>query len=123
MSHLEYALRCCREIPYIKGYQRVYAVVTDRKGRIVAESPNFYTKTHPLQKRYSLMCDRSEHRAFLHAELRTLILARGKGEKLTVARIGASGRALDAYPCPSCRLAIKEAGHIKEICCSLEIDS
>ena len=112
---LEYALSEARKIPYKRGQQRVFSVITDRKGRIVAESACFYFKSHPKQKEYSIRAGFDEARCMMHSELRACILSRGKGIKITIARVASDGRPLDAIPCPSCRLCIADHGGIKEI--------
>lgn len=115
---LEYCITKARQIPYVKGIQRIYSVMVDKKGRIVAESPNMMTKSHPLQKKYSLLAGLDRSRVMMHSELRSVILSKGKGTKIYVARVGSDGRPLDAIPCPSCRMALNEAG-IKQIECTM----
>lgn len=115
---LDYAISKARELPVERGQQRVYAVIVDRKGRITAEAANSYVKTHPQQKSYSLLAGRSEHKAFLHAEMRALILARGDGCKMFVARVGYKGDVLPGVPCEVCQLAIKDST-LKQIVSSI----
>lgn len=115
---LQKAIDGARNIPYVKGQARVFSLITDRKGKIIAQSANLYEKSHPLQSSYSKRTGFNELRCNLHSELRAIILAAKKNPKdctITVARVGATGQTLPAYPCPSCRLAIKEAGFIKAI--------
>src|SRR3990167_874740 len=112
---LEYVLRCARKLPYKRGQQRVYSVITDSRGRVVAESACYYLKSHPKQKENSIKAGFDEARCMMHAELRACILSKGKGVKITVARVSAEGRPLDAILCPSCRLCIADHGGIKEI--------
>ncbi|WWV93562.1 hypothetical protein KEN49_CDS0108 [Pseudomonas phage vB_Pae3705-KEN49] len=116
---LDYALEKCREIPYVKHRQRVYSVITDKRGRIISESQNMYGKTHPVQKRYSLKAGLSDLRCEMHSELRSIILSKGKGYRIYVARVGADGRPLDAYPCPTCQMAINDHGKLKEVIVSI----
>ena len=107
---LDYAIEKAKQLPKERGKQRVYAVVVDRKGRIVSESPNSYEKSHPKQKHYAVKAGCSEQKMFLHAEMRAIIQAKGKGHKLYVARVGYADVSLPAFPCPICQLAIKDSG-------------
>lgn len=115
---LNYTLEMARKIPYIKGNARVYSVLVDKRGTILAESENLYTHTHPAQQRYSVKAGFDPERCYLHSELRTILKAarrNPKNAKLYVARIGASGNPLPAYPCKSCLLAIRECRFVKSI--------
>jgi len=110
---IDYCIEQARKIPVVKGRQRVYAVITDKKGKVLSESMNLYSKSHPEQKRLSMAVGLSEERAYLHAEVACIIkaskrLRKGLTGMLYVARVGYSGKPLDACPCVSCRLAIQE---------------
>lgn len=121
-KELQYALTKCRSIPYEKGKARVFATIRDKKGRLVVESQNLYTKSHPLQSKYSVKAGYDELRCNLHAELRAIIFAAKKNPKdcsMQVARISGKGEALPAFPCPSCSLAIKDCGFITSIECTV----
>lgn len=107
---LDYAIEKAKQIPKEHGKQRIYAVIVDRKGRIVSESAPRYEKSHPKQKHYAVKAGCSEHKMFLHAEMRAIILAKGKGHKLYVARVDYRGASLPAFPCPICKLAIRDSG-------------
>lgn len=113
---LDYCISRANEIPYKRGEQRVYSVITNAKGKVLSESPCMYRKSHPKQKEYSLKAGFDGERCMMHAELRSIVLSRGKGCKIYIARVAADGRPLDAYPCPSCKLAIDDHKGIKEIC-------
>ena len=115
---LQKAIDSARAIQHKPGEARVYAIVTDRKGRVLSENSNAYGKSHPKQKEYNSAAGVNKVRCNLHAELRVLLQAAKVNPKdctITVARVGANGQTLPAYPCPSCRLAIKESGFIKSI--------
>ena len=107
---LDYAVSRAKELPVERGKQRVYAVIVDRKGRIISESANTYTKTHPTQKKYALKAGCSEHKTYLHAEMRAIIFSKGVGVKMYIARVGYKGDSLPGFPCPICQLALKDAG-------------
>lgn len=117
---IEYVLSKAREIPYVKGEQRIFSAIFDKRNRLVAESPCLYRKSHPRQKDLSVRTGFEEGRCNLHSEVNALIKSRGRGCKIVIARVGANGRPLDAHPCPSCSLAIKEATWIKSVEYSLE---
>lgn len=88
----------------------ITALAYDKKGRLISVGHNSYVKTHPLQYRLAARSG-NPNKIFLHAEVDALIKARGqKVHKLVVMRRGKSGRWLNASPCPSCKLAIKEFG-------------
>ena len=114
MSSLEYALQKAREIPYVRKQYRLYAVITDRKGRIIAESSNSYTCTHPKQY-YAAKRVGRPFKQYLHAEAATLIKSRGKGCKLYVARVLSDGTAANAKLCPVCEEMVRLHGGIKSI--------
>lgn len=112
---LDYALSKARQISYKRGQQRVFSVITDAKNHIVAESACMYFKSHPKQKEYSIRAGFDAARCMMHSELRACILSKGRGVKITIARVAADGRPMDAMPCPSCRLCIADHSSIKEI--------
>lgn len=113
------ALQIAKAIPYEKGKKRVAAVITGKRGNVVSIGINDYTKSHPEQKRLSLKAGLDEQRCYIHAELSAILrLPKSKEKqwyKLSVARIDSKGHAQLAMPCPSCMLAIKEAGYIKAV--------
>ena len=111
---IDRAIEKAREIPKKRGQRRVYCIITDKRGRIVAESSNSYSQTHPYQKK---MCHLAgfEDKEFLHAETAAIIKSKGKGCYLYVARVDAKDRVCLAKPCPMCEEAIKLHGNIKKI--------
>lgn len=85
------------------------AYAYDKRGRLLAEASNSYTRTHPLQAR--LAASVGEPKAiYLHAEVAALLKARGKVYRLVVERRNAHGDPLPSAPCEICRLAIRLAG-------------
>jgi tRNA(Arg) A34 adenosine deaminase TadA len=103
---LEYAIEKAREINPDENYVRVYAVITDKRGRIVSEAHNSYTKTHPLQARFAKFVG-NEEAVYLHAEIRAMVKCKdGQGHKMYVARVGRTGDPLPACPCEICQAAI-----------------
>jgi len=87
----------------------IKAVIFDKKGRILSEAENSYTKTHPYQKRLAEK-SKNPHRIYLHAEIAALVRCRGTPYKISITRTNAKGELVLAKPCDICELAIKEAG-------------
>lgn len=109
------AIEKAKEIPYVSGEKRVYAIITDDKGRVVAEGQNSYTKTHPIQKKIAC-CVGLPDKEYLHAEMQAIIRSQGKGTKIYIARVDHKGNEKLAKPCPVCEKAIlEEHGNINHI--------
>ena len=106
---LEYALSKCNEHESY-GRVNVYAVLTDKRGRILAENGNLYNKSHPAAQKYVIKTGQSEHKSFLHAEIRTLLAYRGRHKhlKLYVASMDRNGNIRCAFPCKMCYAYIKD---------------
>ena len=107
MSSLEYALQKCREMPYHRNQSRHYAVIVDKRNRIVAEAGNDYRKTHPLMSKTSKKL--GLFKEYCHAEQLCIVRARGKGVKMYVVRVDSSGKACYSAPCPVCAVLIAES--------------
>jgi deoxycytidylate deaminase len=108
--HIEEALALAHGSKDFK--QRVGAVITDRRGRIISVGWN-KRKTHPLQAKHAQA--HNEEQIFLHAEIAALVKCRQTPHTIYVGRITRKGSAVLARPCPICMDAIIEAG-IKTIC-------
>jgi deoxycytidylate deaminase len=93
--------------------QRICAIITDKRGRILSFGVNSYSKTHPRMAYYSAKCN-DYNKIYLHAEMDSLIHCKQKGHTLYVARVDKKGNSLPCKPCEICSLAIKDAG-IKEV--------
>jgi len=91
--------------------QKVGCVVTDRKGKIIAQAFN-KRKTHPVQVKHSIR--QKKEKFFLHAEIAALVRCRKQPYTIYVARIKPNGDIGLAKPCEVCMSAILEAG-VKEI--------
>lgn len=111
---LDYVLERCKTLPYVRGQYRLYAIITDKKGRIIAESANSYTCTHPKQY-YAAKRMGKPLKQYLHAEAAALIKSKGKGCKLIVARVKSDGTPANAKPCCVCEELIRLHGGIKSI--------
>lgn len=110
---LDKAIEKCLELPFVKGQRRLYAIVSDKRGNIVGEASNNYTKSHTVQAYYAKKAG-LEPKIYLHSEIHALLRARGKGYKISVARVDSKGNLCYAAPCRICSIAIKESG-IKQV--------
>lgn len=107
---IDYALERAKEIEYVQGQRRIYAVIVDKRGKILAEGTNSYIKTHPVQAYYAEKVDFPE-RVYLHAEVAALVRVRhGNPYKIFIARVDAHGNPMLAAPCEVCTEAIKCSG-------------
>ena len=98
------------------GKQRIYAVITDKRGKILAHAGNDYIKSHPTQGKLAKSVDLEEC-IYLHAEIAALIKIKKpipKHSKIYISRVGFDGKAILAAPCPICQHALMLAG-ISEI--------
>ena len=115
MKYLDYCLQKAREIPYVRHQQRHYAILVDKRGKIVSEGFNSYSCTHPAMKNLSrkLGFDGKEYR---HAEFHAILKdKRNRGHSLYVARVGANGKPMPSSPCSVCYSLIKSKKNIKQI--------
>lgn len=92
-----------------RKYQDITALAYDKKGRLLAVGRNSYTRTHPLQAKYSARAGKPLA-IYLHAELNALIKAGRKIHRLVVMRYNKDGSPALAKPCKACQLAIKDFG-------------
>lgn len=108
---IELARQMAMTIPYEKGKHRVYAIISDKKGRILSESPNMYNKSSPVMKKFAELVG-EKNRIFWHAECRAIYrIPRGqKPFKISIARINQKGQLLPSAPCIVCENAIRNSG-------------
>ena len=106
MDALNYCLYKAREIPYVKSQQRHYAVVLDKRGRVIAEAANSYTKTSRKQYEVARKLGLPE-KICIHAEAQAIFRSKGRGCKLVVVRVNSSGEKVLSAPCVVCREIIK----------------
>lgn len=108
---ISYAIDKARQTPYKKGQQRHYAVITDKRGRIIAEGENSYTKTSPKMKRAGERVGLPD-KVFWHAECKAIYSLKegAKAYKIVVVRVDSEGSPVHSAPCPLCQALIKEAG-------------
>ena len=91
------------------------ATTFDRKGAVIATGQNEYTRSHPLQKYFSVKAGESEHKHWKHAELSAILQSKNKQiHSIFVQRFAADGSQALAKPCLSCQEAIKAFG-IKKV--------
>ena len=94
------------------GKQRIYALITDKRGRIIAHAGNSYVKSHPTQSKLAKDVELDEC-IYLHAEIACLIKVKQKLPKhsqIYIARVGSNGEPILAAPCPICQHALALAG-------------
>lgn len=78
---------------------------------MIAHGTNDYSRTHPLQKYFSVKAGESEKKCVMHAELSAILKSRGKPiDSILVQRFAADGTPALAMPCKSCQEAIKAFG-------------
>ena len=108
---ISYAIDKARQAPYKKGQQRHYAVILCKRGRILAEGENSYTKTSPKMKRAGERVGLPD-KVFWHAECKAIYSLKegAKAYKIVVVRISSEGEPVNSKPCPLCQALIKEAG-------------
>lgn len=107
MTSIDYCLDKARAILYRKHRSRHYAVVLDKRGKVVGEGANQY-KTHPLAAKAGKAVGLPAKEC-VHAELSALLSDRyRKGVKLVVCRVDSRGRSAYSEPCQVCKYVIKE---------------
>jgi tRNA(Arg) A34 adenosine deaminase TadA len=111
---LNQAIKKARQIPYKRGERRVYCIITDKRGRVISEGQNSYTKTHPIQKHIAC-CVGLPDKEYLHSEIQAIIRSRGEGSDIYIARVDSKGREKIAKPCPVCQRGIEEHDSIENI--------
>jgi len=94
--------------------QRVFAIITDKKGHILASGGNSYTRTHPRMAYYSAKFN-DFNKIYLHAEIASIVACNKKPYAIYIARVDKKGNSLPCNPCPICKLAILDAGITKII--------
>jgi hypothetical protein len=104
-----------------EGHQKIWAVATDSKNKIIAESGNSYVTTHPLQRKYSKLCHAKHERDDdfknrLHAEIgiiARLLKEHRSCDKIFIARAGYVQRQGNSRPCAVCQKALEDLGKVK----------
>lgn len=112
---IDYAIKRASELPFMKGQKRLFAVILDKKNRIVCEASNSYSQTHTAMFRYGKRTG-NPLKCYLHAEVHALLKDKNRrGVKMIVARVDSKGKPCLAAPCSACQLTLKEASYIKSI--------
>lgn len=112
---IQYCLEKARELPYIKGQSRHYSIILDKRGRIVSEAANSYTKTSPRMAKAANKAGLPDKQC-LHSEALALFRDKQrKGVKLIVARVSADGKSMYSAPCPVCAILIQEHSNILSV--------
>lgn len=110
--NLKYCIEKASEVKHRRTFSRHYAVVTDKRGRIISEARNSYDKTHTVMKRAAerVYPNDKYHKEFCHAEALAIVRSKGRGHRIYVARVDYKGRPVNSKPCDICSFLIKEAG-------------
>jgi tRNA(Arg) A34 adenosine deaminase TadA len=108
---IELAREKAANLPYLSGNQRVYAIISDKKGNLLSEGHNDYSKSSPHMKKYSDEVG-LYGKIYWHAECRAVhyLPKNKKAYKISIARVNKLGEFLPSKPCPVCENAIKKAG-------------
>ena len=67
MNKIEKAIQKASHMPFIKGKQRIYSIIYDKRGKVLSEAGNSYTKSSPKMLAYSLNAGVKE-KEFWHSE-------------------------------------------------------
>ena len=121
---LDYALSKAQEIEVDKRHhQRIYAVITDKRGGVLSEASNSYRESNYIQRLYAKSVGRSESK-YSHAECLALQkLGKNKGKAYShYFRIGIclsiSKRKNTSKPSTSRRKAITKKRSALPACCT-----
>lgn len=104
--------RCIKKATQLEHKkQRIYAIITDKKGKILSSGTNSYSKSNPLQAYYCELATKEKYKIYIHAELEALVRLKGrKAEKIFVARVNRKNEPRPCHPCPICSMALRDAG-------------
>ena len=91
--------------------KNICTCIYNRKGKIISTGINSFSKTHPLQEKFSC----TPHKIFLHAEIDAIVKALRKndelaGFRLAIARVCSDGSDAQAFPCDGCIDALASYG-------------
>jgi deoxycytidylate deaminase len=111
---IQYCIDQARQLPIVRGHKRLFAVVLDKRNRLVSQGSNSYTKTSSRQYRAAKRVGEPAKQC-LHAEAVAIFRSQGRGVKLIVARVDAEGNACMSKPCRVCCELIKMHGGIISI--------
>lgn len=105
------AIEFAKSIDKSIGKQRVCAIITDKKGRIISIAANSYSKTSPFMYKYAKQVG-LEDKIYWHAECKAIkqLVDTKHAHKIYIARVTKSDKVGNAAPCPICAAAIKDAG-------------
>lgn len=108
---LDYCIQKASELPFKRGRKRHYCIITDKRGRILAEASNSYIKTSPKMLKASKAVGLDE-KIYWHAECKAIYSLRNKSRayRIMVARVDSSGLPVNSKPCCICMNLIKQMG-------------
>lgn len=110
---LEKAIELANEIPYDPSQERLAAIITDKRGKILSTGKNSYSSSCKLQRFYA-KCVGLEDKVFSHAEIDALrnLPEGAKPYRIFIARTNRKGEPLLAKPCKICSYALQQFGVI-----------
>jgi deoxycytidylate deaminase len=93
-----------------KRYE-IIATVFDKRGRVIGNGVNQYSKSHPLFKKFAIEAGESPEKIYIHAEFAACISA-GKKEihSILIQRFHNNGEMANAFPCKTCQTMLKAFG-------------
>ena len=107
---IELAAHKARQLPFVKGRKRLYCLVLDKRGKILAQAANDYDKSSPIMLALAKKVG-EDNKCYWHSECLALHRVRsGIPYKLVVARVDSEGNMCNAKPCKICERQIKEKG-------------
>lgn len=90
------------------GRVNIWSAAYDKRGRLIAQAGNDYTRSHSVMSRLGKRVGNPE-RVCLHSEVLTILRSRGRIiDSLYIARTKRTGEIGLAKPCPSCQAYIEE---------------
>ena len=111
MNRIDKATVKANRIPFQKGQHRVYSIVYDKRGKVISEASNTYTKSSPVMKSLGEDVGMPE-KQFWHAECLAIhrIPYGSTPYRIVIARVNRDGHSLPSAPCTVCANAIKKKG-------------
>jgi len=112
---IDIAAKLAASIPYKRQQKRVAAVISTKRGVIVAAATNSYEKTHPEMKRAAVRCGLDE-KIYLHAEVAAILKDTDNlGYRISIASVNKKGELTYAAPCKICLSVLKRTKNIKVV--------
>ena len=104
-------------VPYVKGENRLCAIILDAKGVPISIGYNSYTKTHPIMRNFAKKDltfpdgSKGDEKIYLHAEMDCYTkgyFQKHRWHTMIITRIDCNGNFKLAKPCVGCYNMIKD---------------